>query len=527
MVKEYKRTILTVLCLILIVVGTMTARHISGPGLLQGEEQKGWRLRYEVKVRSDKPEKLHVSLPDDSETVRIHRDSFWRSGLTMNVGRNREAGNRSAVLITRGDGQWATFIAEFDLRLGKASAKHLPRKAKLPSGVQQRYLQSETKVQVGSPAVNEAMASLPRSERIIERAQQILEHCWLSLATDHKRGWPDAAGALANGIATESGRVRAMVAMCRTAGIPSRMVTGFILNKETSMQPTFWVEAYIEKAWIPYDPVRGYSRFLTLNHLPVCNRNAEIVRAQTGAAAHSIYSAEELTDEDVIAVPGSPAGFEILNLVRLPIGMRTTLAVLLLLPVGSLITAIWRNVVGIATFGTFTPPLLALSFLYSDIVTGIVVFALVLTIGLSVRTLLDRLKLLLVPRLSVILTVVVLCLVMAVSILDYLGLTPSVKAVIFPMVIMTMLVERFHVCREEDGVKTAWKLLSGTVAVAVCCLLILRWKTLGLIFISFPELELLVVSALLLIGRYSGYRLSELIRFRDLALSNGTRSPKA
>ncbi len=37
------------------------------------------------------------------------------------------------------------------------------------------------------------------------------------------------------------------------------------------------------------------------------------------------------------------------------------------------------------------------------------------------------------------------------------------------------------------------------------------------LFFTFPELHLLVLAATLMIGRYSGYRLLELERFRALA----------
>lgn len=114
------------------------------------------------------------------------------------------------------------------------------------------------------------------------------------------------------------------------------------------------------------------------------------------------------------------------------------------------------------------------------------------------------------------LTVIVLCMAMAVLILDYLGLTPSARAVILPLVIMTMMIERFYVTSEEDGLRYALKLLAGTIVVAACCLLLLRWEELGRLALRFPESTLVIAAGLLLIGRYSGYRLTELLRFRDL-----------
>ncbi|MDZ7618671.1 MAG: 7TM domain-containing protein [Patescibacteria group bacterium] len=195
---------------------------------------------------------------------------------------------------------------------------------------------------------------------------------------------------------------------------------------------------------------------------------------------------------------------------------------LLLMPLGALVTAVFRTLVGIRTFGTFTPVLLALSFVYADWQTGLAVFAVVLVLGLATRGLLDRLKLLLVPRLSVILTLVVISLVFAVSLLDYLGLTPGADAVLFPMVILTMIIERFYVSTEEDGLGSSLHSLLGTLLVGACCYFILQGEQVGRLLLAYPELHLFSLALLIVMGRYTGYRLTELWRFRDFAASQST-----
>jgi hypothetical protein len=197
--------------------------------------------------------------------------------------------------------------------------------------------------------------------------------------------------------------------------------------------------------------------------------------------------------------------------------MRNTLSILLLLPLGALITAVFRNLIGIETFGTFTPALLALSFVYSDWRTGLVLLVVILGIGVAGRSLIEQLKLLMVPRLGLILTFVVLATVLAVSVLDHLGLTPSARAVVFPMVILTMIIERLHIRIQEEGLRNSLRLLAATFVVAACCFALLLWERLGRAVLTFPEGLLFVAAALVFIGRYSGYRLVELWRFRDFA----------
>jgi hypothetical protein len=115
--------------------------------------------------------------------------------------------------------------------------------------------------------------------------------------------------------------------------------------------------------------------------------------------------------------PAATGWLAVLDLTRLPAGEQEVLAVLLLLPAGALLTAVVRNIIGVATFGTFAPVLLALSFVYSDARSAAVVFGVVMLVGLVGRWLLGRLRLLMVPRLGVLLALVVLGLALAVSVL--------------------------------------------------------------------------------------------------------------
>jgi hypothetical protein len=192
------------------------------------------------------------------------------------------------------------------------------------------------------------------------------------------------------------------------------------------------------------------------------------------------------------------------------------MSLILLIPLGALVTSFFRAIVGITTFGTFTPTLFALSFVYADWRTGLFVFAVVMVLGLTSRNFLERLKLLVVPRLAVILTIVVLCLAFCISLLDFSHLTPTPQAVLLPMVIMTMTIERFFINMEEDGFRNAVQRFILTLAVACWCYIILRWDTVGRFLLAYPESHLVTIAVLILIGRYTGYRLTELWRFRDL-----------
>jgi hypothetical protein len=229
------------------------------------------------------------------------------------------------------------------------------------------------------------------------------------------------------------------------------------------------------------------------------------------------YSIQRLPPPPGTIDPAHRNPLEILDLTQLPQKLHEPLSLILLLPLGALVTAFIRTIIGIRTFGTFTPTLLALAFIYNDWRTGLVVFASVLLLGFTSRSMLDRLKLLMVPRLGIILTLVVLLMVFSVSVMNYFRWAPTAETVLLPMVILTNLVERFYVTTEEDSVRFAFQLLVTTIIIAFFIYLLLGWKTVGRRLLEFPELHFFTVAVLVLIGRYTGYRWMELVRFRDVA----------
>jgi hypothetical protein len=161
-----------------------------------------------------------------------------------------------------------------------------------------------------------------------------------------------------------------------------------------------------------------------------------------------------------------------------------------------------------------------MSFIYANWKTGLLILLIVVTVGLFGRSILERLRLLMVPRLAIILTMVVLCVVFTLSALYYLFPSISAQTVLLPMVIMTMLIERFHVTVDEDGVVYAIKLSVGTAVVAMLCFAVLVWPEMGNFVLVYPESHFFTIALFILLGRYAGYRLTELWRFRDLVESS-------
>ena len=98
-----------------------------------------------------------------------------------------------------------------------------------------------------------------------------------------------------------------------------------------------------------------------------------------------------------------------------------------------------------------------------------------------------------------------------------LGLEVGLSIALFPMIIMTMTIERVSVAWDERGAGFAMKMAAGSLSIACLAYLVMSWDPIEHFVFVFPEALLVLLSLTLMLGRYSGYRLSELFRFRNLA----------
>jgi len=518
MINRNRTAILT--ALILTAIGSMCAwlrikYTWKSPG---SQGSRAWRLTYDISLSSTKGGKIQIAIPDSTSYSRIFQETFSHQGIWVDLLRNKRTRGREASVVSMAGYQRGRFLAHFDIQLKPDQKSKLPPvEEKMSANDRAYYLRAEKGVQIAGPGLANILNQLANEQMTkTELLTRIFDYCAENIIKGEKDIFSDAENTLEHGIGNTLGRARAMVALCRVSKIPARVVAGFILENTQEAQVHYWVEALSQKKWLSYDPENGYSAQLPITFLPITRDSIDIVRGPDTLGYQSRYSIRRLLASTSFVSSQENQLWNIVDLIRLPPSMQEIVSLILLLPVAALITTIFRNIIGIQTFGTFTPGLIALSFIHADWRTGTLVFFIVLSVGISARLLLNKLQLLMVARLSIVLTLAVLCMVLAVSVLDYLNLTPSASAVLLPIVILTMMIERFNIIAEEDGLPNALKILAATIFVSVCCFLVMKVELIGRLALMFPEVQLFNVAILLLIGRYSGYRLSEIWRFRDI-----------
>ena len=99
----------------------------------------------------------------------------------------------------------------------------------------------------------------------------------------------------------------------------------------------------------------------------------------------------------------------------------------------------------------------------------------------------------------------------------------------FPMIIIAWTIERMSILWEEDGPTEVMKQGGGSLLVAVLAYLLMQWSMLAHLTFNFPELNLVLLALILAMGQYTGYKLSELRRFRamdEVCMSKAWVSPK-
>ena len=499
-----------IVCLLLGATLIAIRHHVRQSAKL-AEEESLWSLTYAVDFDPVEPgAAIDIYIPYDTPHCEV------RAGKPSHLGlRSERRGHRIVATSPQAGGPYK-ITAEFVLRLSpEPDPSRAPAMEYLTPNARARYLRAEVDVPSDSEVVRQiAQKVQDAGGTSSERVQWIFRY--VSDIAPGDTDNPALVLSQANTNATPLGRARTMVALCRSSGIPARLVSGFEIKQQMKVKPLVWVEVFMGQSWLPFDPTNGFTRYLPMNFVPVRRGGDEPVRV-TGA---SKYTAEYaiVRDEPPSSVlqAGKPGPSQILDLSRLPIPMHKVLQVLLLLPFGALITTIIRNVVGIGTFGTFSPALLAMSFIYANWQTGLAILLIVVMAGVVSRTFLERLRLLAVPRLSIILTVVIMCVVFGMSILYYLLPQIVTDAVLLPMVILTMLIERFYVTTEEDGLVYTMQLAAGTLMVAALVYAILASNDVGQFVLVYPESHLFTIAVFILLGRYAGYRITELWRFRDL-----------
>ena len=397
---------------------------------------------------------------------------------------------------------------------------HLPVHQEIPDSLKS-YLLPETYIQSDDSDIMALANGLSKDHYDLKRTLQSLFSYTYQIPRIKSSKLMDAKTCLKENRASCNGRSRLFVAMCRSLGIPARLVGGIILENKTKRTSHQWMEVYIQGEWVPFDALNGHFASIPAHYMELYRGDHFLIthspnidfdytfqiEGSTSAGNPSQSSSEVFIDSGTFFWPDKLLTY------GLP---RNFLKLLLLLPLLGLIVALCKNIVGLKTIGTFLPAILGVSFEISGLGFGIIILA---TVVLSLFILskgIESWGLLQTPRLVILLTGVIASLILVFHLSLMLGYPSLLSTSFFPIVILTLIAERFTRKVDESDLKEGMMILGQTILVAFACYLAYASPLLETLFFTFPELILAVLAFNLLLGKWIGLRITEYVRFKQL-----------
>lgn len=304
------------------------------------------------------------------------------------------------------------------------------------------------------------------------------------------------------------------------AGIPAHKVRGIPLEDGRKRQTLHsLLEVYDGNDWVIFNPADGSTGLP--NDFYIWHRGNDSILSLVGGESSNLQFAlvrNSIPLRTVVSMEQQSDQFALLDfsIYALPVDQQGVFKGLLLLPVAALVVVFMRIVIGLSTAGTFMPILIALAFLQTTLLVGLVIFLFVIGVGLWMRSYLSHLNLLLVSRVAaVVIAVILLMAVMAIT--SYkLGIDQALTVTFFPTIILAWTIERMSILWEEEGGHEVLIQGGGSLLVAVLAYLVMSNNVVEHLTFNFPELLFALLGVILILGKYTGYRLTELYRFRDM-----------
>lgn len=192
-----------------------------------------------------------------------------------------------------------------------------------------------------------------------------------------------------------------------------------------------------------------------------------------------------------------------------------TVLLLLMLPVIATVFTFLKQVVGITTFGLYTPCIITLSFLSLGWWMGLAYFFFILASGYFTRSSIARWRMLYIPKAAIVLTIVSFALLLMVALGASYGFTFSRDTALM-LLILSTIGEYFLNLKAEEGLSSAAFAIGETLFGAFLCIVLVQWQWLQLLLLAYPEYILLTLAINIFLAKWTGLRLVEYFRFYEV-----------
>lgn len=480
--------------------------------------------RTEYRVRASLTLDGHLSrarvrtfLPVNDEHQQVSKEGHDANPVFRFSTELGQAGNREAIWLGSAVPELAKIDYEFSV-LANAMHYRIDPGLAVPEGYPKAvrpYLAPEEAIQVDSPEILAVARDIGANTGGVRARLQKIFDFTAALTPRSFKGTTDALTALRLGEASCNGKSRLFVAISRAVGIPARLVGGLIMAPGTKRTSHQWVEAYVGGHWVPFGPTNGHFGTLPENYLVLYRGDESLFKHTSDINFDYAFT----TSTRMVPSEQARAGFKAFNVwdlfarLNLPFSLLRTV---LMLPIGALVVVLFRNVIGVPTFGTFLPALIAAAAGETGLLWGLISLVIVTLAVVVARALVQRLQLLHSPTLGILLTVVVLTMLGTSLAAEHLDMKQLARISYFPIAVMAIASERFYLSLTEQGFRVAAQHFAGTLLVVFGCYVVMASLAIQILVSGFPEVLLLVIAANIYVGRWVGVRLLEFWRFRSV-----------
>ena len=464
-----------------------------------GEQRQVWEIEAQVNLFArGEPVRVDLAIPSDQEGFRIISEHTASSGYGLSFD-ERASGRTASWTIRSARGNQQLYY----------SAQALVAPNEPPAAVPPPRIPDDVLWQ--SPYDTAAVALIQRAyQRSADNYSFASELIRLITGDDQDEN--------ARLLLTQFDATALMVRLLNQADIPARELNGLLLEDGRRRQNlTPWLQVYQGEDWALFNPRTG-ERGNPDDLLLWNTGSGPVLQVEGGTNSRVSFSMLRHSQAASASVREQEIDSTILNfsIHSLPLEEQALFRTILLIPIGALIVVLLRILVGIKTSGTFMPVLIALAFIQTTLLTGLVGFLLIVAVGLVIRSYLSHLNLLLVARVSAVI-ITVIAIISIFSVLSYrMGLVAGLTITFFPMIILSWTIERMSILWEEEGPKEVLIQGAGSLITAILAYLAMTNPWIRHITFNFLGVQLIVMAMILMIGNYTGYRLLELYRFKPI-----------
>ncbi|WP_461588934.1 7TM domain-containing protein [Winogradskyella sp.] len=441
-------------------------------------------------------EKMTFKIKDEKENQR----ATWRSKTTSKF----HSINYSFLF----KGKAVKYNIAENLSLEKASSSYA------------NYLVEEEHIEVHHPSIDSLARILTKNTKDLKSLVTSLYDYVNKIPSAPIRDLTSALTAFKQNQASCNGKARLFVALCRNRGIAARLKGGLILEETKKRTSHLWTEVNINGTWIPFDVLNNHFAYLPANYLELYTGDHFLITHTPSVLFDYNYEIKPgnnvpfINSANIEELSGHP--ISLLKVLESKIIPKSVLYFLLLLPLGGLLISLIKNVIGLKTFGIFLPILIAYTLTTTGYVSGILLFLLMTLIVVLLSFPLNKWGLLYTPKMAVVLTATIIIMLMLLSVGLHYKLQWLTTITFFPIIIISIMAERFSRAIEEDGHQKALSTLFQTLVATSICYLVFSSVVIKTTLLLFPELLLLVLAISLKLGKWIGLRLFEYQRFSKL-----------